>query len=344
MTGLYGWNIDEPRVAVRRVACLAVATCALYGATLAVLDGSASGQTFPGRTITIIVPYAPGGPSDVAARVLSEPLAARLGQNVIVENVSGGSALIGTGRVARAAPDGAALLVQNMAIAANVSLFPKASFNVEKDLIAVGLVNYGVPILVGRKSLAANSLAELVAWMKRPGQRIKFAHAGIGTNTHLCAVLLARAVGADIDLIPYRGGAPAITDLLAAHMDLYCTNSAGEQLKAGTVKGFGVASKGTFASYPNLPSLVRSGFADMDIPYWQGMFAPAATPKTILEKLNAALRLALADPKLIRNYEHTDFSVFPEREQTIAAANSFLHQEIVRWGQVVRTNHIEAEQ
>ena len=177
-------------------------------AVLPTLSRYASAQTYPARTITIIVPYPPGGTTDVAARVLSEPLAVTLGQNVIVENVSGGSALIGTGRVARASPDGYTLLVHQSAIAANVSLFPKAPFNVEKDLTGVGLVNYSVPIIVGRKSLAANSLAEVVAWMKRPGQRIKFAHAGIGSNTHLCAVLFAQAVGVDIDLIPIGAERP----------------------------------------------------------------------------------------------------------------------------------------
>jgi tripartite-type tricarboxylate transporter receptor subunit TctC len=258
--------------------------------------------------------------------------------------VSGGNALIGTGRVARASPDGYTLLVHTMAIAANVSLFPKTSFNVEKDLTALGLVNYSVPILVGRKSLAANSLAELVVWIKEPGRRVKFAHGGIGSQTHFCAVLFARAVGADIDLIPYRGGAPAITDLLAGRVDLYCSNLAGEQLKAGTLKGFGVASEDRFAPYANLPSLVQSGFADLNILYWQGIFAPAATPRPVLERLNAALRLALRDPKVNRSFEQTDLAAFSEQEQTIAAANSLLHQEIVRWGQVVRTNHIEAEQ
>jgi tripartite-type tricarboxylate transporter receptor subunit TctC len=336
-------KIVELRSAVRRLTWLAGAACALYGAAV-FIDASAPGQTFPARTITLMVPYPPGGATDVAARVLSEPFAAALGQNVIIENVSGGSALIGTGRVARAAPDGYTLLVHQMAIAANVSLFPKVPFNVEKDLTGVGLINYSVPIVVGRKSLAANSLAELVAWMKQPGQRIRFAHAGIGSNTHLCAVLFARAVGVDIDLIPYRGGAPAITDLLAGHVDLYCSNAAGEQLKAGALKGFGVASKDRFAPYPNLPSLVQAGFSNMDILFWQGMFAPAATPKPVVEKLNAALRRTLADPKVIRNFEQTDFSVFPEREQTIAVANSFLHQEIVRWGQVAREYHIEADQ
>ena len=314
-------------------------------AALPAISRIAGAQSRPTRPITIIVPYAPGGAGDLAVRVLSEPLAATLGQNVIIENVSGGSALIGTGRVARAAPDGYTLLGHNMALAANVSLFPKATFNVEKDLTAVGLVNYGVPILVGQKSLAANSLDEIVAWMKQPGRHIKFAHGGVGSMSYFCAVLFAREVGADIDLIPYRGGgAPALTDLLAGHVDLYCTNLAGELLKASRLKGFGVASKDRFAPYPNLPSLVQSGFADMDILFWQGIFAPAATPKLVLEKLNAALRLALADPKVIRNFEQTDFSVFPAREQTIAAANSFLQREIVRWGQVVRTNHIEAEQ
>ena len=162
--------------------------------------------------------------------------------------------------------------------------------------------------------------------------------------SHFCAVLFARAVGADINLIPYRGGAPAITDLLAGRVDLYCSNLAGEQLKAGTLKGFGVTSMDRFAPYANLPSLVQSGFADMDILFWQGIFARAATPKPVLERLNAALRLALREPKVIRNFEQTDFAAFSEQEQTIAAANSFLHQEIMRWGQVVRTNHIEAEQ
>jgi tripartite-type tricarboxylate transporter receptor subunit TctC len=197
-------------------------------AALPALSRIARAQFYTTRPITIIVPYAPGGGADLAARVLSGPLAATLGQNVIVENVSGGSALIGTGRVARATPDGYTLLLHQTAIAVNVSLFPKASFNVEKDLTAVGLVNYSPPIIVGRKSLAANSLTELVAWMKRPGQRIKFAHAGIGTNTHLCAVLFAQAVGAGIDLIPYRGAPPAVSDLFAGHVDLYCSNAAGE--------------------------------------------------------------------------------------------------------------------
>jgi tripartite-type tricarboxylate transporter receptor subunit TctC len=197
-------------------------------AALPMVPRIARAQFYTTRPITIVVPYGPGGGADLAARVLSGPLAATLGQNVIVENVSRWQRSDRDGSRRRAAPDGYTLLVHQTAIAANASLFPKASFNVEKHLTAVGLVNYSAPIIVGRKSLAANSLTELVAWMKRPGQRIKFAHAGIGTNTHLCAVLFAQAVGAGIDLIPYRGAPPAVSDLLAGQVDLYCSNAAGE--------------------------------------------------------------------------------------------------------------------
>jgi tripartite-type tricarboxylate transporter receptor subunit TctC len=301
-------------------------------------------QPFPNRTITLVVPFVPGGTTDVAARAIAQPMAAVLGKNVVVENVSGGSALIGTGRVARSAPDGYTLLVHQMALAANVSLFPKSLFSVEKDLIGIGLINYSAPTLIGRKSLGANSVADLANWMKQPGQRARVAHAGIGTNTHFCAVLFARAIGADIELIPYRGGAPAISDVVAGHVDLYCSNAAGEQIKAGTVKAFGVASKERLAAYPDLPSLVQLGFKETDILTWQGMFAPAATPKPIVEKLNAALREALADPKVIKSFEQTDFSVFAESEQTISAANSLLRAEIEHWSQVIRENKIEAMQ
>jgi tripartite-type tricarboxylate transporter receptor subunit TctC len=300
-------------------------------------------QSFPNRTITIVVPFVPGGTTDAAARAIAEPMAGYLGKSVVTENVGGGSGLIGTGRVARAAPDGYTLLVHQTAIAANASLFPKSPFNVEKDLIGVGL-NNSAPTLIGRKSLAANSVADLVAWLKQPGQRARVAHAGIGTNTHFCAVLMARAIAADIELIPYRGGAPAISDVIAGHVDLYCSNAAGEQIKAGTVKAFGVASKERLAAYPDLPSFVQLGFRGIDVLTWQGLFAPAATPKPIVEKLNAALRQALADPKVVQSFAQQDFSVFPVNEQTISAANSLLHAEIGHWSQVVRENRIETAQ
>ena len=156
--------------------------------------------------------------------------------------------------------------------------------------------------------------------------------------------MFARAIGADVELIPYRGGAPAISDLVAGHIDVYCSNTANEYVKAGMVKGFGIAAKEQLDSFPTLPSLVQRGFPDLDILFWQGMFAPAATPKPILEKLNATLRAALAEPKVVANFKQTDFSVFSQNEQTIEAANSLLHSEIARWTEIVRANNIEIVQ
>jgi tripartite-type tricarboxylate transporter receptor subunit TctC len=324
---------------------IAAGAAAIFTA-FAIWSAEAQAQKFPTRNITIIVPYAAGGSTDVAARWVGEHMANTLGQNVLIENVSGGSGMIGTGRVARAVPDGYTLLVHQLALAANATLFPKTPFDVGKDLAGVGLINYSPMIIVGRKSLAATSIAELTAWMKRPGQRTKFAHAGSGSAAHLCAALFAQSMKARVEMIPYRGATPAISDIIAGHVDLYCTPpaNAGEYIIAGTVKGFGIASRSQLDRFPHVPSLVQLGFADLEIRFWQGMFAPAGTPKPILEKLNAALRLALANPKVLKSFEQTDFAAFPEEDQTMEAADALLRAEIVRWAEVIRTNHIEGAQ
>jgi tripartite-type tricarboxylate transporter receptor subunit TctC len=306
--------------------------------------GSLPAQDFPARNITIIVPYPPGGSTDVAARVVGEHMAMTLGRHVVVENISGGGSTIATGRVARAQPDGYTLLVHQLALAANVSLFSKLSFDAQKDLSGIGLINYSPMMLVGRKSLSANGMSDLLSWMK--GQRARFAHVGPGSAAHLCAALLAQAAGVEIDLVPYRGGGLAIPDLLAGHVDLYCTPPAGvgEYVKAGTAKGYGVAAKRRLDAFPDVPSLVESGFSSLDMRFWQGMFAPAGTPRPVVEKLNAALRLALADPAVIKSFAQTEFSVFPEDEQTPAAADRLLRAEIARWGEIIRANNVEPVQ
>jgi tripartite-type tricarboxylate transporter receptor subunit TctC len=306
--------------------------------------GSAQSQSFPTRNITIIVPYAAGGAADVAARLVGEHMGSTLGKRVLIENVSGGSGMIGTGRVARATADGYTVLVDQLALAANVTLFPKAPFDVEKDLVGVGLINYSPLVIMGRKSLPTNSLAELSRWMKQAGQRARFAHAGLGTSSHLCAVLFVRSMGAQVEMIPYRGAAPAISDIIAGHVDLYCTppGNVAEYVKFGTLKAYGITSRDTVDGFFDVPSLVQLGFADLEVRFWQGMFAPAGTPKPILETLNAALRLALADHNVRKSFEQADYSVFPMEEQTTAAADHLLRAEIARWGEIIRTNNIEA--
>src|SRR5712691_1905324 len=316
--------------------------CAFAIAALVAVAMPASAQTFPTRSLTILVPYVAGGPTDAAARIVGEHMAATLGQHVLIENVSGGSGNIATARVARASPDGHTLLLHQLAIAANVSLFPKAPFDVEKDLTAIGLVNTSPMMIVGRKTLAANGAGELAAWMKAPGRQVRFAHAGVGTLAHLCAALFAQAVGVEVDLIPYRGGTPAMADILAGHADLYCSTPtiAAEQVSAGTAKGYGITARDRIASLPNLPTLVQQGY-DIDLELWHALFVASGTPRHIVDRLNQALRAALADPKVVKSFAVNEVAVFPSAQQTPAAAAAFVHAEIVRWGEIVRASKIE---
>jgi tripartite-type tricarboxylate transporter receptor subunit TctC len=324
---------------MKSAACIAAVAALIAGAM------PASAQTFPTRSLTILVPYVAGGPTDAAARIVGEHMAATLGQHVLIENVSGGSGNIATARVARASPDGHTLLLHQLAITANVSLFPKAPFDVEKDLTAIGLVNTSPMMIVGRNTLAANGAGELAAWMKEPGRQVRFAHAGVGTLAHLCAALFAQAAGVAVDMIPYRGGTPAMADIVAGHADLYCATPtiAAEQVSAGTAKGYGITARARIASLPNLPTLIEQGF-EIDLQLWHALFAPSGTPRPIIDRLNEALRRALADPKVIASFAVNEVAVFPAAQQSPEAAANLVHAEIVRWGDIIRANRIDATQ
>jgi tripartite-type tricarboxylate transporter receptor subunit TctC len=304
----------------------------------------AAAQNFPNRPITILVPYSPGGPTDTAARVLGEHMAVTLGQNMVVENLTGGGGTIATGRAARATPDGYTLLLHQLALAANVTLLPNQPYDAEKELTGVGLVNFSPMVLVGRSTLPVETMAEMTAWMKLTGPDVKFAHAGSGTLAHLCAALLAQSLGIKVTMIPYRGGTPAVTDILAGHSDIYCSSplTAMEQIKGKLIKAFAVTSPKRMATLPDVPSAVALGYKDLDIQFWQGLYVAAGTPKPVVERLNNALRLALADPKVVQSFTDTGMSAFPIDERTPEAATVKLRDEIKRWGEVIRANNIVA--
>jgi tripartite-type tricarboxylate transporter receptor subunit TctC len=325
---------------MRRVLGSFVAIAFLAAASIA------SAQDFPNRVITIVVPYPPGGPTDATGRVVAAGLSARLGQQVVVENVSGGGANIGASRVARSAPDGYTLLVTNMAIASSVSLFPNLSFDTEKDLLPIGLINSNGNIIVGRKSLPPNNLQEFIAWM-RSGVQVKFAHPGLGNMGHLCAALFVQAIGAkNVDYIPYRGGAPATQDVIAGHADLFCstTQLVIEPIRAGTVKAYGISAPERLPQLPDVPSLVQEVDPRLDIKYWHALFAPAGTPRPIVDRLNAALQEVVTDPRVKNAWEQTGVLIYPKEERTPEAAAALFRSEIKRWGEVIRENKIEAPQ
>jgi len=299
-------------------------------------------QPYPQRTVTVIVPYPAGGPTDQLARVLAPVLSGKLGQNFIVENVSGGATTIATGRVARAAPDGHTLLLHNLQISANVSLYKNLPFDTEKDLAPIVFINNNPLVLVGRKTLEPSTLKELIAYMKT--KVVKFAHPGAGATGHLATSLVAQEAKVTVDHIPYRGAAPALQDIVGGHVDLFFATpqSVVEQVAAGQMKAYGITAKERSPQFPTAASFVQELGPKLEILYWHALFAPAGTPGPIVERLNSVLQEIIADPAIVKSWADTGVLPYPREQRSPAAARALLRSEIVRWGQVVRDNNIEA--
>jgi tripartite-type tricarboxylate transporter receptor subunit TctC len=303
------------------------------------LPGSVQAQpaSYPQRPITIIAATAPGGPGDTAARLIAEYMTPILGQQVVVENVGGAGGILGAARAARAAPDGYTLLVHQTGITVAPAINSNLTFDIRKDFTTVGLVNTSYFFLVGRNNLPPNNFRELVAWMKGPGHPAKFAHPGVGSLGHLTTLLFAKFAGTDIDAVAYRGIGPAMNDLLGGHVDLLWPGAvaAAPLIKAGKLKGYAFGGKERSKLAPDIPSVVELKAPELVTPFWHALFAPAATPKPIVQKLNAALREALANPQLRKTYEETGVEAFPPNMLTVEASNAFVHSEIERWAAVV---------
>jgi putative tricarboxylic transport membrane protein len=299
-------------------------------------------QTYPTRPVTVIVPYPAGGPTDQVARQIAPKFAAKLGQNFVVENVSGGGTNIAGQRVARSAPDGYTLFVHNLQVSANVSLYKSLPFDTEKDLLPIAMINSNPLVLVGRKTLEAKTLPELVAWMKTTPARM--GHPGVGSTGHLATALLAQALNVEVTHIPYRGAAPMLQDTLGGHIDLFFATpqQVVGQFASGEVKVFGITSQDTSPQFPGIPSFVATYGPKLNIDFWQIMLAPAGLPKPIADALDGALQDALQDPEILKVWAMSGMAPYPKAQRTPAGAAAYLKSEIERWGQVVRDNKIEA--
>jgi len=305
---------------------------------------SAAAQDYPSRNVTIIVPYPAGGPTDETARMVAQSLSSQLKQSFIVEDVGGGGSIIGSEKVARAAPDGYTLLVCNLQIAANVSLYENLPFDTVKTFTPVMLINRNPLVLVGRKTLAPNTLGDLVIQMKQ--RTFKAAIAGYGTTGHLTTSLFAQEAGVSLDQIPYRGAAPAVTDLLGGQVDLFFATpqSVVQHVAAGALKAYGVTSRDKLAEFPTADSFPLTFGPKLDVVYWQAMFVRAGTPAQVIATLNKALQNAVSDPALVKIWAAEDVSVFPSDQRSTGAASALLNSEIARWGQVIRDNKIHMQQ
>jgi len=320
------------------------AAIALAVVSLSILVTPGLAQTYPSHAVTIIVPYPAGGPTDQVARVLAQALSDKLKQNFIVENISGGGTTIATGRVAHAAPDGYTLLVHNLQISANVALYKNLTFDTEKDLTPVMFINNNPLVLVGRKTLQPNTLAELLALMKK--QTLKAATPGVGATGHLATSLLAQQADVKIDLIPYRGAAPALQDIAGGHVDLFFATpqSVVEQVKAGQIKAYGITAKEKSPEFPAAESFVEAFGPKLEILYWHALFTPGGTPDAVVTTLNGTLQEIVSDPTIVKSWADTGVTPYPKEMRSPAAARALLKSEIARWSQVLHDNNIQGPQ
>jgi tripartite-type tricarboxylate transporter receptor subunit TctC len=252
--------------------------------------------------------------------------------------------MIAAAKVARADPDGYTILLHQDALAAGMTLYPDRTFDAEKDFVPIGLVNTTTNTLAGRPTLPPNNFDELVRWMKEPGQTIKVGHPGVGSFGHLGEVLVFQELGVKVTQVPYRGAGPALVDLLAGQVDLGPISAvvAAPLVKANKLKAYALIARKPFAGLPELKTMGELGYKKADIDFWHMLLAPAGTPRPIIDKLNSALRTALADPKVRKTYTDGGMDEYPPDEETPEAAAALLKNEIKLWGDVIRANNIAA--
>jgi hypothetical protein len=317
----------------------------IFGAATCFSAASAWSQTYPTRSISLIVPFAAGGPTDVVARTLSVPLSRALGQTVVVENKTGAGGTLAAAQVARAAPDGYTFLIHHNGMATAPALYRKLSYNALTDFEYVSQV-VDVPMtLVARKDLPAKTLPELLVYLKAQGDKVNLAHAGLGAVSHLCGMVFRQSVGVELTTVPYQGTGPAMAALLGGQVDLMCdqTTQTVPQIKAGSLRFYGVTTAQRIKALPDAPTLAEQGLKGFEVMVWHGVYAPKGTPKEATEKFNAALRLALKDPTVVARMAELGAEIVPDAKLTPEGLRSWLKQETDRWGPVIKSAGVYAD-
>ena len=310
-------------------------------ATAALIAVGAAWADYPDKPVTIVVPFAAGGPTDKVARDLGEVLRKGLNnQTVLIENVGGAGGTLGAGKVAKAAADGHTLLLHHIGMATSPGLYRNLPYKTLDDFEYLGMVNEVPMTLIGRTTLPANNYAELVKWLEANRGKINLANAGLGAASHLCGLLFQQSVKIDMTTVPYKGTAPAMTDLLGGQVDLMCdqtTNTTG-QIESGKVKAFAVTTLKplTTPALAKLPTLDASGLKGFNVSVWHGLYAPKGTPKAALDKINAALRNALKDPDFIKRQEALGAVVVTDARLAPAEHKKFVEAEINKWGPAIK--------
>jgi tripartite-type tricarboxylate transporter receptor subunit TctC len=312
----------------------------ILAALLMTTAGVASAQSdYPERAITVIVPHAAGGPTDTVSRLIAESMTQTLGEALVVENAGGAGSTVGAARASRADADGYTLMINHVAQASSGSLYRKLAFDPDADFDGIGLITDVPMTIVARADFEPTDIASYIDYLKANGDTVLYGHAGVGSASHLCGMLLMDALDVKLTTVPYKGTGPAMTDLLGGVFDTMCdqTTNTIPQIGANTIKGYAVTTSERIDVLPDLPTLQESGLDGFEMTVWHGLFAPAGTPPEILEKLSSALQTALQDPKVIERFAELGTTPVPVEQATPAAMDAHLAAEITKWQPVIES-------
>jgi tripartite-type tricarboxylate transporter receptor subunit TctC len=311
---------------LRSLACLA-----LFGSAMA------QAQNYPVKTITMIVPFAAGGPTDTVARLVAQSMGTKLKQQILIENAVGAGGTIGASRAAKAAPDGYTLFLHHIGQSTAPALYRKLSYNAIDSFEPIGLVTDVPMTLVARKDFPAKDFKEMLAYVKANKTKVTYANAGVGSASHLCGMLFMSAIGTELTTVPYKGTGPAMNDLLGGQVDLMCdqTTNTTSQIKGGKIRAYGVTSKSRLAAMPDLPTLHESGLPSFEVAVWHGLYAPKGTPKAIVDTLADALRVALNDPVVKQRFADLGTEPVTDNRARPEALRAHLKSEIDRWAPII---------
>lgn len=321
------------------------ASCIVAVAALA-LSAAASAQTYPTKPITMIVPFAAGGPTDALARVIGARMSEKLGQSIVVENTAGAGGTIGVAKAARGAPDGYTLLFTHMGtLAVNIALYKSLPYDSQRDLMPVGLAGTNPMVLVVKKDLPAKDFKEFTAYVKANQKKTQYGMAGIGAASHLGGLMLNSMMKVEVLEIPYKGTGPALNDLVAGRFDYMVDQAVNvlSQIESGNIRALGVSTKKRLPQLPNVPTIDESGLPGYEVTIWNGIFAPKGTPPAIVARLNAVLVEAMADEAVRKRLMDLAVDLPTKEESTPEALGSLLKASIDKWVPAVQAAGVKPE-
>ena len=302
-------------------------------------------QDYPTQPITIVVPFSAGGPTDTVTRLIAEPMGKELGQNIVIQNVTGAGGTVAAGQVAKAQPDGYTVLMHHIGMSTAPTLYSSLPFDPLKDFATVGLVTEVPMTIIARKDFPANTLQEMVEYLKANADKVTLANAGVGAASQLCGMLFTKQIGVELTTVPYQGTGPALTDLIGGQVDIMCdqtTNTTG-QILGGEVKAYAVTAEERLSNLPDVPTTAEAGLGDFQLRIWHGLYVPAGTDDAIVQKLSGALQAALKDQNVIDRFTELGTTPVAQDRATPAAHTETLSSQIELWAPIIKAAGVAAK-